>query len=170
MTPAQREAYARAHNSTAHLWAVELRHSAFPRPFRFAQHDRDITVTLEAQAPVQGGTDQLFTATALQFSDPGFSLDPGASASLQIDGVPGTVQPLLTAASVSQSPIEATVRAIAYEVNNHTVIGILATYHLQVQHVTTTKQSVKVQLGYTNAANQAFPRALYTPASNPGLL
>jgi len=170
LTPAQKEAYARANTSTVHLWALEFRHPTFTAPIRLVQHKDNISLTLEASAPVDAGTLQEFTGLAFELQEPTNDTDPDNSLSMQVDGVNGAVLPLLTLANQSYIPIDCTLRAFSYEVVTQTPGELLAILHLQVRHMSVNKTSLGVQLGYTNAANRKFPFIDYTANSNPGLL
>lgn len=169
LTDAQKQALARAHSSTMLLWTVELRHSTFPAPIRLVQFTEDVTHTLEASAPADASSAVLFAATAFRFREPDISTEPDNTVTMQVDGVPGTVQPLIITANATSEPVEATCRALAYDVAGKTVTAGLSIYHLQVRHIRTTKTSVALSMGHTNSANQPFPRSTYTPETNPGL-
>jgi Domain of unknown function (DUF1833) len=170
LTAAQKEAYARAHTSTVHLWALEFRHPTFSGPLRVVQYKDDITLTLEVNAPIDGGTSQLFTALAFQMKEPDVNTEPDSTLTVQVDGVSGAVQPLFATANQSYTPIEVTLRPFTYDVVGQVVGETLGVIHLQVRHIAVTKKSVSLQMGYTNSANRAFPAVNYTAQSNPGLL
>lgn len=170
LTAAQKQAYARAHSSTVHLWALELRHPSFPAPLRVVQHNEDISLTLETGAPADGDTLQLFTALAFRMKEPDISTEPDSTLTVQADGVSGAVQPYLATANQSSTPIEATLRPFSFDVVGKTVGEMLGVVHLQVRHISITKVSVSLKMGYTNSANRAFPAVNYTATSNPGLL
>lgn len=169
LTDAQKQAYARAHVSTARLWTVEMRHSAFPATLRMVQYTEDITVTLEATAPEDANDPVLFSGLAFRFTEPDLDTEPDSTVQIEIDGVPGFVQPYVVAANLTDEPIEATLREIAYDVYSGEVLELLDIFHLQVRHIRDTKTTVTATLGYTNSANQPFPNQVYTPESNPGL-
>ena len=80
LTDAQKQAYARAHTSTAHLWTVEMRHASFPAHLRLVQHKANVTVTLEAAAPVDAGVAVLFTALGFRLREPEISTEPDTTA------------------------------------------------------------------------------------------
>lgn len=170
LTDAQKQAYARAHQSTAHLWCVEMRHSTFPAHLRVVQHTLPVDVTLEATAPVNPGATVTFTALGFRLREPEVSTEPDTTITIELDGVPGVVQPYLAAANLTVEPIAVTCRAIAYDVVAGTVTALLGIFHLQARHIRHTQQTVSITLGYTNSANQDFPSEVYTPESNPGLV
>jgi hypothetical protein len=170
LTDAQKQAYARAHTSTMHLWCVEMRHASFPSPLRVVQHKANVTVTLEATAPVDAGDDVLFTALGFRLREPEISTEPDTTITIEVDGVTGSVIPYLATANQTTTPIEVTCRAIAYDVVAGTVTALLGIFHLQVRHIRSTLTTVSLSLGYTNSANQDFPNEVYTPESNPGLV
>lgn len=170
LTNAQKQAYARAHTSTAHLWCVEMRHASFPDHLRVVQHTTPVTVELEAAAPVDASTDVLFAALGFRLREPEISTEPDTTITIEMDGVTGAVIPYLAAANLTTTPIEVTCRAIAYDTVAETVTTILGIFHLQVRHIRSTLTTVSLSLGYTNSANQDFPNEVYTPESNPGLV
>lgn len=171
LTAAQKEAYARANSNTIDVCALELRHPSFVEPLRFVGLQENLSVTLEANAPVNAGEVVEFIALALRLRLPDLNTEADSTLSVQIDGIPGIAQPYLKAANQTVYPIEATARFYAFNTKTSTVIdGAQSILHLQVRHVGVTKSSVSLTMGYTNTANRAFPNALYTPETNPGLV
>jgi hypothetical protein len=170
MTPAQREAYARANTSLIHLAAVEFRHPTFASELRLVSYDSDITLPLEVGAPVDGGTNVLFVGVACEIKPPDIDDQVDAVTSIQIDGVAGIVQALLANANESVVPIDATLRFYSYNINTGVADGPVGVIHQQVRNISITKTAVAIALGYTNSANKAFPAQKYTSYSNPGLV
>ena len=169
LSVAQKEAYARAKTSVINLATLELRHPTFVEPLRLVSYKSDLTKTLESNAPVDSDTEVVFTAIAMKIKEPEINTEADTTISFQIDGVPGAVQPYLSAANKTIYPIDATVRTYIFDVGeNATIGGAAAIMHLQVRTIAVSKTSVSLTLGYTNTANRSFPSQNYTPESNPG--
>lgn len=167
---AQKEALARASTSEVLKWVLELRHSLFPSPFRLAQHDSDIDVLLESDAPADASTTQTFIGTGLRLREPDENNQPDPTVTIEIDGLSGALQPFLRPAIVSGEPVLMTLRGLMYDVNSETVSQALKIYHLQLRSATTSMTTVIGVFAYTNAANQPFPSQKYDAISNPGLV
>ncbi len=165
LTAGQREAYARAHTATVHVWAVELTHPSFPEPLRVVNHKQDLMLALaDDSEPV------LFNALGFQLREPMINTDPDSTIAIHVDGVSGAVQPYLSAANKTIWPIAATIRPYSVNVRTGIADGPNGTINLQVRDINSTKTTVSLTLGYTNSANKAFPSELYTTASNPSLV
>ncbi len=169
LTDAEKQAYARANIDTVDCWAIELRHSTFSSPVRLINYQVDITHTLEADAPVDASTAVLFTALAFTFIPPKLGDDPVSLLRAQLDGVPGIIQPYIATATQTSEPIEATFRELLIDVTGPTVLQNPYILHLRVHQVVSTMETVVLEAGRINSANQPFPNKFYTPASNPGL-
>lgn len=170
MTPAQREAYARANTSLIHLPALEFRHPTFVSPLRLVNYDSDINLPLEVGAPANSGETVLFAGVACDIKPPDIDDQVDAVTSVQIDGVSGIVQTLLANANNSNVPIDATLRFYSYNINTGIADGPVGVIHQQVRNIAVNKTSVAVSVGYTNSANASFPTQKYTSYSNPGLV
>ena len=171
LSVAQKEAYARAHTSSIRLWAIELRHPTFVEPLRIVAHKEDLTTTLESNAPVEADQEVTFVSLAMKMREPEIGTEADSMVSIQIDGVPGAVQPYLAAANKTIYPIEATLRVFLYNLETESIIdSATSILHLQVRNIGVSKTSVTLTMGYTNTANRAFPSQLYTPETNPGLV
>ncbi len=168
-TLAEKEAMARASSSSTLKWAFELRHSTFPSHVRLANHDKDIDLLLEASAPANPNTTQTFIGTALRFKEPDISLQPDPTVSVELDGVSGALQPYLRAAITSGERILLTLRGFMYDVKAESVVQNLRLYNLEYRNHEIDMVTISIKFGYTNPANQAFPRVKYSALSNPGL-
>jgi Domain of unknown function (DUF1833) len=164
MTPAQREAYARANTSLIHLAAIEFRHPTFASEIRLVNYDVDLTL------PVDSGASVLFVGAGCEIKPPDIDDQVDAVTSIQIDGVSGIVQGLLANANDSIVPIDATLRFYSFNIKTNVADGPVGVIHQQVRNVAVTKTSVAIALGYTNSANKSFPSQKYTSYSNPGLV
>jgi hypothetical protein len=171
LSVAQQEAYARAKTSVLNVYAIELRHPTFVEPLRVVSLKEDLTVTLESNAPVDASAEVVFSALAMRLREPDINSEADTTFNVQIDGVPGAVQPYLAAANKTIYPIEATTRIYLYDLATASTIGGAAVVmHLQVRSVQVSKTSVSLTMGFTNPANRSFPSQLYTPETNPGLV
>lgn len=169
LSPAQREAYARANTSLIHLPALEFRHPVFAEPLRVVNYDRNLELPLESYAPVNEGEVVEFAGLACEIKEPDIDTQVDSTFNIQIDGVSGFAQPLLALANRTAQPIEATVRFYAYNLATGIADGPVGVIHLQVRSMSVTKTAVALTLGYTNTANKSFPAQKYTVESNPGL-
>ncbi len=161
MTPAVQQAYARASTSLLQIYAIDLDHPAFADTIRLVNYKQDITV---------GG--DVYTGMAMDVEESSIDTEADSTYTIQIDGVPGAVQPYLAQASKTFSPIDVTIRVFAYDVKTESLIDAspLTTINLQSRNISFNKTTVSINMGYTNTANRAFPSQLYTPESNPGLV
>ncbi len=170
LTPAQKEAYARAHSSTVEICCLELRHTTFPAPLRVAQGADAVTLTLEANAPVDGGLSRVFSPLDFKVKPPSQTTEPDSVISISLTGASATVNPYLATANTTGEPIRATLRFISFDTKTKTIGQQYLPIHLDSRGQKTTRSTVTLQLGYTNAANRKFPYLDYTPESNPSLL
>ena len=174
LTPAQKEAYARANTSQIVLWNLELRHPVWPTPIRVTQSFdgnkvETIDFLLEDGAPIDSGTTQTFAALALRLDPPKSGTDPDSGIQVQADGVSGVIQPLIAEANRSYFPITSTIRAYSFNVVTGIVGDQLAAINLDMQKSSNNGTSVTMSFGNTNGANSTFPSIKYTAESNPGL-
>lgn len=169
MTPAQREAYARANTSLLNMETLEFRHPTFSAPVRIVNYQDPIDFPLEANAPVNAGETVEFIGLACTVKAADIDAQADAMVTVQIDGVSGVVQTLLAYANQSAVPIDVTVRFYSYNVKTGDVDGPVGIIHNQVRTIAVTKTTVAVAMGYTNSANKKFPSQIYTVTSNPGL-
>ena len=169
-TQAQKEALARASTNEVLKWALELRHSLFASHIRLINHDTDVDVDLEADAPVQPSTTQTFLGTGLRLVEPDLTNQPDPTITIEIDGVVGTLFPLIRASAKSGEAILLTLRGLMLDVDTSTVAQVLKIYHLQFRSAAATMTTISATFGYTNPSNQPFPSQKYDAVSNPGLV
>jgi hypothetical protein len=170
MTPAQREAYARANTSLIHLPALEFRHPTFSVPLRLVDFDSDLSLPLEDFAPVDSAETVLFVGTRCEIRPPDIDDQVDSVTTFRIDGVSGLVQTLLANANKSNVPIDSTLRFYSYNLRTGLVDVPVGVIHQQVRNITITKTTISISIGYKNSANKRFPAQLYTSYSNPGLI
>ena len=167
---AKKEAYARQTTSQKHTFFLELRHPLFTSPIRFANHDVNIeNVELESTAPENAGEMVTFIGVGFRTpKEPDLGTQPDNSMRIQIDGVSGAVHAYLKAAKGSGTPVEATLRRVLFDIDSGATV-IQSALHLQTRDIELKMTTVLLEFGYTNPANQRFPRDDYTLQSNPGL-
>lgn len=161
MTPAVRQEYARANTSLLQLYAIDLDHPGFTDTIRLVNHKTNVTI----------GADE-YIGMGMDVDEPGMDTQADSTYTINIDGVPGIVQPYIAAASKTFFPIDVTIRIYAYDVRAESLIDAspLATINLQSRNISFNRTTVSISMGYTNTANRAFPNQFYTPESNPGLV
>jgi hypothetical protein len=169
MSQAIREAYARAGSTTVHLLALEMRHYTWPAPARVINHKVAVSITLEATAPANPGESVTFTALAMEIKEPEIGTDPAGEMEIRMDGVAGSMQPLFDAANSTGVPVDATIRAVALNSSNNSVIGVFTPYDLQVKEVQIGLADIGVTFGRVSPVNQPFPAINYGPDTYPQL-
>ncbi len=166
---AQREMLARVHVARDEVWTLELRHSLFPAPARLVAYPEDLVLPLEVGAPVDGGTNQTFTARAFMFRPPELGSEPDPTVEVQIDAVGADLRGFLRQAVLTTEPVEGTFRSYMLDVATNTSQLALDVLHLQLRGNRQNMTTISGRFGYVNAANLAFPSEIYTSESNPGL-
>ncbi len=169
MSPAQREAYARASSSLIHLYSLEFLHSTFTQPLRIVNYETSINLPHEATAPVNPGETVFYEGVRCEVQEPKIDTDADSQSIIQVDGVSGIVHTLIAGAIKTVEPIEGILRFYSYNVKTGAVDGPVGIISQQVRNVAVNKTSVSLTMGYTNSANKAFPSQYYTVDSNPGL-
>jgi hypothetical protein len=150
LTPAQREAYARAKSSVRDLFSFELRHSTFPEPIRMVSYDKPLSVQLEQTAPANGGEVVEFMGVAFKAPDESVDTEPGNTYTVIVTGISAQALPYLKVANGTLEPIAATVRLVAYDVKTEEVIAVGRAAEMQVRNFRTTMLAVQMTLGFTN--------------------
>ena len=169
VSEAIKQAYARAGSTTVHMIALEMRHESWPSPLRMINHRSDITLKLENDAPANPGQQVLFVATAMRVQEPQIGTDPAGEMEIQIDGVAGVLHSFIDAANGLSTPIDATIRAVALDSSNDSVIDVFTPYDLQVKNVGINLTDVMVTFGRISPVNLPFPNAKYGPDTYPQL-
>lgn len=150
LTPAQREAYARAETSTVDLFSFELRHSTFPQPVRMISYDQNISFELEENAPANPGEVVEFMGVAFKAPSESVDTEPGNTITIAVNGISNQVLPYLNVANETLEPIACTVRHVAYDTKTDTVIGVGRPSEMQVRNFNTGMLTVQMTLGFTN--------------------
>lgn len=169
VSEAIKQAYARAGSTTVHMIALEMRHESWPSPLRMINHRTDITLTLENDAPANPGEEVLFIATGMRVEEPQIGTDPAGEMQIQIDGVAGVIHSFIEAANGLSTPIDATIRAVALDSKNDSIIDVFTPYDLQLKGVGITLTDVVVTFGRISPVNLPFPSVKYGPDTYPQL-
>lgn len=150
LTPAQREAYARAETSTVDLFSFELRHSTFPQPVRMISYDQNISIELEENAPANPGETVEFMGVAFKAPAESIDTEPGNTLTVAVSGISNQVLPYLNVANETLEPIACTVRHVAFHTKTDTVIGVGRPIEMQVRNFNVGMLTVQMTLGFTN--------------------
>ncbi|WP_052417256.1 hypothetical protein [Cellvibrio mixtus] len=166
LSPAQKEAYARAKSSVVDLFSFELRHSAFPQPIRMISYDCDVRVRLEDYAPANPGEVVDFMGVAFKAPQESINTEPGNNFSVSVGGISSQALPYLAVASDSLEPISATVRYVALDTRLlrkrdqvprlDAVIGVSRPSEMQVKNVSVSMLVVQMTLGFTNLSGRTL--------------
>lgn len=150
LTPAQREAYARAKTTVNDLFSFELRHSTFPGPIRMISYDEPVSFELEESAPANPGEVVEFMGVAFKEPDQSVDTEPGNTLSVAVAGISNQVLPYLNVANETLEPIACTVRWVAFDTKMGSVIGVQRPHEMQVRNFQTGILTVQMTLGFTN--------------------
>lgn len=156
LTPAQKEAYARASTSAVDLFSMELRHSTFPQPIRLITYDKPVMVELEDYAPANPGEDVEFMGVAFKAPEENIDTEPGNSLTVHITGISSLALPYLSVAQETAEPIACSVRYVTLDTRGDFVIGVSRPLDLQVRSFILDVLAAKISLGYTNLASRTL--------------
>lgn len=156
LSPAQKEAYARAKTSVIDLFSFELRHPTFPEPIRMISYDQDIAVELEDYAPANPGEVVNFMGVAFKAPQDEINTEPGNTFSVAVAGISAQALPYLNVASESLTPINATVRYVSFDTRTLGVIGVSRPSEMQVRNFSVTLLAVQMTLGFTNLSSRTL--------------
>lgn len=156
LTPAQKEAYARAKTSVIDLFSFELRHSTFPEPIRMISYDQDIDVEIEDYAPANPGEIVTFMGVAFKSPQESINTEPGNNFSVAVGGISAQALPYLNVASESLESIAATVRYVSFDTRTGAVIGVSRPAEMQVKNFTVSMLVVQMTLGFTNLSSRTL--------------
>lgn len=147
-----RQAYSRASTSTIGLLAVTLSHPLWPSTVRLTNYDEDVSVD-----------GNLYVGHGLAAVEPEVGTEPSAALQIKVDGVSGTLNPLLAVANESDTPVQVTVKPYGLNTKTKSVIGVVGTFNLEVRSVNLDFASVVIECGHISPANQKFPSKRYNP-------
>ncbi len=163
VTAAHQEALARVNVNVRELSCIEFRHPTFPNPVRWVEYDENITLTLEADAPVNAGEEVEFQWVNVRVPEIPAGTEPGPTAQIELAMVSGDFDPYLRAAVEYGQPIAVTTRVFAWNVKERTFQGYRAIQHLELKDATLSDTSLRGTIGYNNDNQKLFPSSLYDP-------
>ncbi len=164
-----KEAYAAAPSDTIILHTLELHHPAFSTPLRVVRDHQDLTATLEADAPVDGGQAVLFVAFPFDFRLPPRKRDGGPQElEIVIDSVDRQIIAALEDAVTQPHPIIAYYRP--YLSTDLSQPHMIPPLRVQLRDVRVDVMRVTARARPDDYAQMPFPGELYTPERFPGLL
>ena len=162
-----REAYASAPSDTVILDTLELRHPAFASPIRVVRDHRDMTATLEADAPVNGGEAVLFQSYSFDFELPPVNDRSTPEATITIDNVGREIVANIEKAVVTQDVVRVTYRPfLSTDLSGPQYDPPL---HLTLTDIVADVFRISGKARFGDLANQSFPSELYTATRFPGL-
>jgi len=156
LTPAQKEAYARAKTSAVDLFSIEFRHSTFPEPIRMISYDKAVNVELEDYAPANPGEVVTFLGVAFEPPEETIDTEPGNNFTVNITGISSQALPYLSIAGETPEPIACTIRNVTLDTRGDVVLGVGRPQDVQVRSFIVNILAVKISLGYTNLAGRTL--------------
>ena len=182
LSDALKEAYATAPTDKAILHTIELRHDEFkdsngnPVALRVVRDHADLTATLEADAPLNGGQSVTFTAFPFDFSLPAIKENEQARLSLSIDNVGGTVVDYsgrtlmdhIEQAIAAPSPIKVIYRP--YLSDDLSGPYMDPPIEMTLTKVTVTPLRITGSATFVDLLNRSFPSEMYTRDKFPALV
>ena len=104
------EAYSSAPAGRIWVQALELRNETFDAPVRVVCDDQSWDLTLEGDAPADGGQAVAFSAMSFGLQEPDVNKDAPGAIELRLDNVSQTIGQLLMRPLATRYPIDATYR------------------------------------------------------------
>lgn len=168
------EAYASAPSDTVILHTLEIRHSNFidsegnPAAIRVVRDHKDLTATLETNAPINGGEEVTFSSFSFDISLPPVDDKSSPEAVVTIDNVSREIIDNIERAVTSQEVIKVTYRPyLSTDLSSPQYDPPL---HLTLTDVVADVFRVTGKARFNDLANQSFPNEEYTPTRFPGLV
>ncbi|HZP98550.1 MAG TPA: DUF1833 family protein [Reyranella sp.] len=169
-----REAIAMAPSDEVVLHTIELRHPLFvdddgnPDSIWVVLNETDIVATVEAGAPVKGGTAVTFRAFSFQFSPPGVDTTPSIEFEVTIDNVDSSIVENLDLAVTDSNKIVMCYRP--YLDSDLSEPQMLPPPTFVLSEVKVDVFQVRARARIDIDLRGAFPRRLFTAAEFPGLI
>lgn len=168
LSQAIREAYASAPVDVIPYDTLELRHSAFTAPIRVVAAHDNLTATLEADAPVDGGEAVLFVGYAFAFRRPEVSMSAVPEIEIVIDNVSGEIIDNIEASLETTEVIEMTYRP--YVSTDLSAPQMDPPMTVTISHIEAINGTVTARATFGDLGNQLFPSEAYTAQRFPGLV
>lgn len=180
LSNAIKEAYASCPDDVVIIHTLEFRHPGFtneygqPDSIRVVKDYRDWEAKLEADAPLNPGTFQLFVGFSFDMSLPGVENLASPSVQVSIDNVSQDIVLQIEQASSLPDLIEMTYRPyLSTDVDSQ---GRLNAPHMDpvltlvITNITVDNFTITATASFGDFANKRFPSEEYTPARFPGLV
>lgn len=168
LSAAIQEAYASAPSSEVILHTLELRHPTFTEPLRVVNDHEDLTATLEAGAPANGGEAVLFVRYAFRFRLPEVLTSGTPEIEIEIDNVARDIVAALDMAAQSASLIEVTYRP--FLASDLSAPQMDPPITLVLHDVEADVFAVRGRASFGDFANRRFPGEWYDAERFPGLI
>lgn len=168
LSEAIKEAYASAPSSSVVMHTMELRHPSFLAPIRVVNDHANLTATLEAGAPLNGGEAVEFSRFAFRFMLPEQTTGGSAEIEIEIDNVDSTIIGYLDAAAQTDELIEITYRVFLSDDLSAPQNDPPLTFILH--DVEASVFSVRGRASFGDFANFRFPTDLYDQERFTGLV
>lgn len=173
-TAAIEEAYASAPSDVVLLETIEFRHPAFvdehdaPAALRFVNDYSDLTATLEAGAPMNGGQAVVFTRCAFEAVLPDVNNTGATELKLRVCNATREILRYARQAASTADKLYVTYRAYLSSdlTQPHTKPFTLVGAGIETPDAST----VQLTCSLVNLSNKKFPRENYTPRRFPGLV
>ena len=163
-----KEAYASAPAAEVILHTLEFRHASFDAPVRVVLNHTDLTATLEADAPTDGGSAVTFLACAFDFRLPDVQKSGTPEIEISVDNVSGDLLAYLDAAAQSPTMIEVTYRP--YLASDTSAPQMDPPLTLVVRTISCDIFRITCRAGYGDLSNRKFPGETYDADRFPGLV
>lgn len=168
MTEALNELFASNPNDRDYYITIELSHSAFvPSVHRLVQGFRDLTATLEDDAPYNGGEEVTFKKAAFKLSIPEKGVKGRQDLTCTIFGASfEIVEQLELQAKSNREPVKITFRE--FESGDLSVPASVP-ITMTVINPSVTKDSVSFSATFADVINKQYPSIFYKLETHPGL-
>jgi hypothetical protein len=168
ISQAMAESYASATAGDPALMTLELHHPDFTAPARVVNNLRNLTATLEDDAPYNAGEAVEFIAVPFRYIRPPQSDESApAPVAVEIDNVSLALTTLLMQALESMEPVQVIARE--YLPSDTSAPHVLPVTTLEMTGIEIGVETVRAQLTFGHLTNRKFPVRQYTAENTPGL-
>lgn len=162
-----REAYAASPVDVVVYHTLEIRHASFATPIRAVRDFDNLDVTLEADAPSDGGTEVTFIGYAFELTPPDVTPEGSPQLVIEIDNVARDILANIELAMASSSLLEVTYRA--YLSTDLTGPQNDPPLTLTIFSISATPMRIRAVAGFQDVVNKRFPSVEYSAETHPGL-
>lgn len=168
LSQAIREAYASAPVDTVIYHTLEIRHPAFSEPIRVVRDIADLSATLEADAPLNGGEEVDFLGFRFDLLPPEMTASGSPQCVIEIDNVSREILANIELAMATADLIEVTYRAfLSSDLGGPQNDPPLT---LTIYTISANPMRIRAVAGFNDLNNKKFPGAEYDADSFPGLV